>query len=136
MKWFHDMKIGTRLIAAFVVVGAITAIVGYMGIASMRKIADLAKEQYENQTLGIAYLKQADISLIHMDRAVKNVLLSTSQADREHYKTRMEADIASYNDNMEKARALIHTESGKAMLVKDDQAWSEYLESANQIVAL
>jgi methyl-accepting chemotaxis protein len=136
MKWFYDMKIGTRIMAAFIILGAITAVVGYMGISSMSKIAGLAKEQYENQTLGIAYLKQADISLIHMDRAVKNVLLSTSQADREHYKTRMEADIASYNDNMEKARALIHTESGKAMLVKDDQAWSEYLESANQIVAL
>jgi len=136
MKWFYDMKIGTRLIAAFVIVGAITAIVGYMGITRLSEVAGLAKEQYGNQTLGIAYLKQADISLIHMDRAVKNILLATSDADREQYKSRMQVDIAAYNDNMEKARALIHTDSGKAMLAKDDQAWSEYLESANQIVAL
>ena len=42
MKWFYDMKIGARLITAFVIVGAITAIVGYMGINSMGNIAELA----------------------------------------------------------------------------------------------
>jgi methyl-accepting chemotaxis protein len=136
MKWFYDMKIGTRLVAAFIVVGAITAVVGYMGIARMSEIADLSKQQYENQTLGIAYLKQADISLIHMDRAVKNILLSTTQADREHYKGRMEVDIANFNTNMEKARPLIKTEKGLAMLAEDDRAWAEYQESQHQIVEL
>jgi methyl-accepting chemotaxis protein len=42
MKWFYDMKIGTKLIAAFVVTGVITAIVGVLGISGMGKIADLA----------------------------------------------------------------------------------------------
>ena len=64
MKWFYDMKIGARLITAFVIVGAITAIVGYMGINSMGNIAELAASSYANQTLGIAYIKQADVDLI------------------------------------------------------------------------
>lgn len=38
MSWYKDMKIGTKLMAAFVIVGAITAIVGFVGIHSMGKI--------------------------------------------------------------------------------------------------
>jgi methyl-accepting chemotaxis protein len=136
MKWFYDMKIGTRLLTAFIIVGAITAVIGYMSIASLGKIAELSKAMYENQTLGIAYLKQADISLIHMDRDEKNVLLSTTLSDREHYKSRMEADVTAVNNNLDKARPLIRTEKGMGMLAKDDQAWKEYQGTADQIVAL
>jgi methyl-accepting chemotaxis protein len=136
MKWFYDMKIGTRLIAAFVVVGAITAVVGYMGITSMSKIAGLAKEQYENQTLGIAYLKQADISLIHVDRAVKDLLLSNTEADREKFKTRVEQYAAAYNDSIERARPLIRTPQGMQMLAKDDKAWADYQATVSQIIEL
>jgi methyl-accepting chemotaxis protein len=102
MNWYYDMKIGTKLIAAFILVGAITAVVGYMGIRNMSQLADLAAQSYAKETLGIADLKQADIDLIHLDRAVKNVLLSNTQADREHYKGRMEADIANITGELER----------------------------------
>lgn len=136
MKWFYDMKIGTRLLMAFIIVGAITALIGYLGITSMSKIADLSRAAYEHQTLGIAYLKQADISLIHVDRDVKNLLLAGTAEDLEHYKSRMEVDIAAFNENLEKARPLIRTGQGIEMLEKDDQTWKEYLETARKIVDL
>ena len=136
MKWFYDMKIGTRLIAAFIIVGAITAAVGCMGVASLGKIAELSKAMYENQTLGIAYLKQAEISLIHMDRDEKNLLLATNLGDREHYKARIESDKALVSENLDKAKPLIRTEKGMALLEKDDQAWREYQQTADQIGAL
>jgi len=136
MNWYYDMKIGTKLIAAFILVGAITAVVGYMGIRNMSQLADLAAQSYAKETLGIADLKQADIDLIHLDRAVKNVLLSNTQADREHYKGRMEADIANITGELEKARPLIHSDEGKALLAKFDQARIEDQETADQVVAL
>ena len=136
MSWYYNMKIGPKLIAAFVVVGAITAIVGTMGIRSMGRLADLSASMYNNETLGIAHLNQANIDLIHMDRAVKNVLLSSTQADREHYKSRMEVDIANINGELEKASPLIHSDEGKALLAKFDPAWKEDQETAGQVVAL
>ena len=53
MKWFYDMKIGNRLLAAFIIVAAITAIVGYTGFANLSKIAGLASESYTRETLGV-----------------------------------------------------------------------------------
>jgi methyl-accepting chemotaxis protein len=136
MKWFYDMKIGPRLISAFVIVGAITAIVGYMGIRNMGKLADLSASMYANETLGIAHLNKANIDLIHMDRAVKNLLLASTQEDRDHYKERVEADITSINAELEKASPLIHSDEGKALLAKFDPIWREDQETTNQVVAL
>jgi methyl-accepting chemotaxis protein len=136
MNWFNDMKIGKKLIGAFILVGAITAVVGYMGISNMGKIADLAASMYANQTLGISYLKQADIELIHMDRAEKNLLLASTAADRDHYKGRIEVDIALVNGYLEKARPLAHSDKGKELLAKFDLVWKDYQEVAGQVISL
>jgi methyl-accepting chemotaxis protein len=136
MKWFYDMKIGPKLIGAFIIVGAITAIVGYMGIRNMGQLADLSASMYANEALGIDHLNKANIELIHMDRAVKNLLLATTQEDREHYKGRVEANIANINDELEKASPLIHSDEGKALLAKFDPIWREDQETTNQVIAL
>jgi methyl-accepting chemotaxis protein len=136
MNWYSNVKIGTKLIVAFIVVGAITAIVGTMGMRSMGELADLAATSYSKETLGVSHLKQANIQLIHMDRAVKNVLISSTQADREHYKSRMEANVANINAEIEKARPLIRTDEGKALLAKFEQVFKEDQETSNQVVAM
>lgn len=71
MKWFYDMKIGTKLMAAFMMVGMITAGVGFMAIRSLGRIADLAASSYANETVGIACIKEADVDLIYVGRARK-----------------------------------------------------------------
>jgi methyl-accepting chemotaxis protein len=136
MKWFYDMKIGAKLIGAFIIVGAITAIVGYMGIRSMGEIAELAASSYANETLGLAYLKQADVEIVHMARAEKNLLLSNTPEERAKYKGAIETFSAKVDESLEKAKPLIHTDEGKELLTKFDQAWRERQEVVNQIVAL
>ncbi|MGA2649794.1 MAG: methyl-accepting chemotaxis protein [Terracidiphilus sp.] len=134
MKWFYDMKIGVKLIGAFIIVGAITAIVGFVGVRSMGKIADMAASSYANETLGLAYLKQADVEMVHAARAEKNLLLSSSPEERDKYKRSIGDFEAKVNDFIGKARPLIHTAEAKELLAKFDQAWSERQDVVNQIV--
>ena len=83
MKWFYDMKISIRLLAAFIVVGVITAVVGYLGIVNLSKIAEGSKASFEQETMGIVYTKQAGLDLIEVDRSAKNLLLASTQAERD-----------------------------------------------------
>jgi len=136
MKWFEDMKIGTKLILAFVLVSAIAAFVGYMGIRNMGKIADMASDSYQKETMGISHLKEANIDLLYISRGEKNILLAASAEQRNAAKTEIDANIAKLDANMEKARALIHTDEGKAALAKFDQAWKERLDILHQVIAL
>jgi methyl-accepting chemotaxis protein len=136
MKWFYDMKIGTKLLAAFIIVGAITAIIGYRGIAGLGKIAELSKASYEQETLGIAYLKQACIDIVSLDRAAKNVLLSNTSDEREQNKAQVDAFSGLVGDDLEKAKPLIHSDKGKEQLAQVEQAWKESQESTTQVLSL
>jgi methyl-accepting chemotaxis protein len=136
MKWFYDMKIGSRLLAALIFLGVITAVVGYVSIASLGKIADSSKASYEKETLGVAYVKQANIDLIEVDRAAKNVLLSNTSEEREQYKAQADAYTGLVTDDLEKAKPLIHNDKGMDLLKQTEQAWKESQESTSQVVAL
>lgn len=134
MKWFYDLKIGIRLLAAFIIVGAITAAVGYMGVASLSKIADLSKKSYEQETLGIAYLKQANTDLVEVDRAAKNVMLSNTSDERDQYKAQVDAYTGLVNEDLEKAKPLLHTDKGQQLLKQAEQAWKDSQESTGNVV--
>jgi methyl-accepting chemotaxis protein len=136
MKWFNDMKIGVKLIGAFILVGVITAIVGYVGIHNMSKIDQLAGKLYDEETLGIVYLKQANVDLLSMARAEKNMLLSSTPEEREKYKNDIQTSRAKVDENLDKARPLIHSDSSKELLAKVEQAWKERQEAVEQVVSV
>jgi len=136
MKWFYDMKIGNRLLGALIFGGCITAAVGVVSVSRLAKVADLSKASYEKETLGIAYLKQANIDLIEVDRAAKNVMLSNSSEEREQYKAQVDAYIGLVTEDLEKAKPLMTTDKGKEQLTQAEQAWKDSQQSTSQVVSL
>jgi len=136
MKSVRDMKIGTRLLAAFIIVGAITAFIGYMGISNMGKLADSNDAAYKSETLGVGYLKQASVDLVEVDRAAKNLMLASNADEREQYKAAIEAYEGLVDEDLNKATATVHTDKGKALLKQAQDAWKESRESTDKEVAL
>ncbi|MES2221005.1 MAG: methyl-accepting chemotaxis protein [Acidobacteriota bacterium] len=136
MQWFTDLKITTRLIAAFVIVGAITAVVGFMGISNMSKMSKMADTMYQQDTLGISYIKDANVDLIYIGRAEKNLLLSSTPEKRANYKQAIDAAEVKLNSNIEKAKSIVSTDQGKNLMEKYDQAWRERKDVLDQTVAL
>ena len=136
MNWYRDLKIGAKLMAAFVVVGAITALVGYIGIRNMAAIADMADSMYAQETVGLGYIKEANVDLIYTARAEKNLLLATTKEEQSKYRTNLESAEAKLDDNLAKAKPLIHTDEGKEKIAQFESAWKDRQEVLNQIVEL
>ncbi len=136
MKRINDLKIGIRLLAAFIIVGIITGVVGYMGVANLSKSAQAAKDSYETNTVGVAFVKQANIDLVEVDRAAKNVLLSNTTEEREQYKAQLEAYTGLVDEDLAKAKPLIHSDKGKQLLAQVEQAWKDSQASTSQVVTL
>ena len=136
MKWFYNMKIGTRLVGAFIFGGAITTALGCLGIASLSRMAELARTSHDAEAIGISYLKQADIDVTHSVWAEENLLLSSTAESREKAKASFTESEAQVNRDIEKARPLIQTEKGKGLLARFDQAWKERQAIADRIVSL
>ena len=136
MKWFYDLKVATKLVTAFVIVSAITAVVGYMGIARMGTINDMADQMYLKELLGVSYIKEANIDLIYAARAEKNFLLAMSPQERSTYLDTYNKNIALLEENLEKARPLFYTEKGKELVAKATEASEAWKKISRQVMDL
>jgi methyl-accepting chemotaxis protein len=136
MQWFYDMRVGKKLILSFLIMACLTALVGYLGINNMGTINDLAESMYAKELIALSEIKDANISLVYIDRASKNMLLASSLEERAKYVERIEKYKKEYLDSYEKAKPLFWTEKGKAGIAKLSKAWDEYIPVLAKLIEL
>jgi methyl-accepting chemotaxis protein len=133
---FNRMKVGTRLIAGFLLLTLLGAIVASVGIFNMSRINDSNDTLYQRELLGISYVKEANINLIYVGRALRNVLLASSDKDRDAARANVETARKQLNMNLDKARPLFYTEAGKRMFAELDQRVRNYESHIEQATKL
>jgi methyl-accepting chemotaxis protein len=132
---FGNLKIGVRLIAGFMLVAAISIVVGAIGISSSGKINDLAVAMYEQDLLGISYIKEANINLIYVGRGRANFLLANSEQERKLRLAIIDKSRAGLTDNLLKSRPLIIGARAKELFDKVDKAAQDYLADTQAALA-
>lgn len=93
MQWFANLAIGRKLALGFGLLTALMCAVGAQGIRTAGKIDTLVLQMHEQHALPALQLKEANVQLLRISRAVRNALLdddATAIAKRA-------ADIATYD---------------------------------------
>ena len=132
------MKIGVRLIAGFVLVAAISAVVGLIGISNASKINDMADNMYARELQGLSYIKEANIDLIYQARAIRNYLLAQSlpSVDPAPYLDALMKARELTRANLDKARPLFYTEAGKQKFADLEASYKVYQEAQDKTIAM
>lgn len=133
---FSNIKIGVRLIAGFILVAAVSILVGFVGISNASKINDMADAMYEKELMGLSYIKEANISLIYIGRARGNYLLATSPQERQTHLDSIKKNTAKLIDNVEKAKPLFHSVKAKELLVTYTKLWDEFEKDMQAAITL
>jgi methyl-accepting chemotaxis protein len=136
MRWFQSLRIEVKFLTAFVVVSAIAAIVGLVGIKNMAVIDERANLMYERELLGLSHAKEANINLLYIARAERNLLLASSEEERQKLNERLGKYESMYRENMSKAEQLFVSRKGKELLEGVNRAWDEYRSSHKQVIGL
>lgn len=136
MKWFTNLKIGTKLVSAFLIMSVITAGTGYMGLTRMSSINDMANQLYQRELLGLSCIKEANIQLINLGRAEKNLLLTTNEEVRTRTKRNWDESRKKVINNIEQAQEFFVLDEGKQLLNRVSEAWREYDKVHTEIVEL
>jgi len=123
---FNQMKVGTRLIAGFLVLSLLGAIVAAIGIVNMSRINDRTSDLYQKELLGISYVKEANINLIYIGRGLRNVLLAASDKDRQAAMANVDTARSQLRMNLDKARPLFYSDKGKQMFSEVDAGVRDY----------
>ncbi|WP_242394317.1 methyl-accepting chemotaxis protein [Anaeromyxobacter oryzisoli] len=133
MTWLNNLKVRTRLLAVFLFMAAITAVVGITGIENMATMSGLSGDMYEREVLGLSYVKEADIQISALVRAEKNLLLASSEAQRREFLERHDACERKVLAAFESAAPLIRSQEGKDALARARSAWDAYLPISKKV---
>nr|WP_314545324.1 methyl-accepting chemotaxis protein [uncultured Massilia sp.] len=133
---FQQMKVGTRLILGFLAIALLGTIVAGIGIVSMDQMNDRAKRLYQNELLGLSYTKEANINLIYIGRALRGVMLASTDEQRQ----KTVANLANYQkmmrDNLDRARPLFTTDEGKRAFAELDTQLRSYDNDVAELLKL
>ncbi|MAL99364.1 methyl-accepting chemotaxis protein [Hydrocarboniclastica marina] len=136
MSWFKNLKIGTKLLAAFLVLSAITALVGYVGIHNMGQINEQADALYEKELLGVSYLKEANVNVIYGSRSMRNMLLASTQKDRQESIDNARRYAKQELEYLAQAEALIENPEAERLLAQYKIASAEYAGHRDRLIGM
>lgn len=136
MQFVRNMKIGIRLTAGFLVVVALTAIIGFIGIRNLEQVNSLSDRMYELDVTGLSTLQEANIQLIIAGRSMRHSLLSTSQAAREQSANQTKAALEKTRALISTARASFITKEGLAQVDQLEAPLKDYENLVQQVLTL
>lgn len=93
MQWFSNLPIGRKLALGFGAVAVLLIVVGYEGIATARRINGLMSDMQVAHAMPALHLKEANVQVLRISRAVRNALLDDDAATVE----KRAADIKVYD---------------------------------------
>jgi len=133
---FKHSTVRARLLAGFLAVAILGAIVAAIGIVNMGKMNAQAERAYAEDLLGISASKEANINLIYVGRAMRNVLLATTPAEAAKYQGTAEDARKTLTAELNKARPLFHSANAKRLLAEIDQGLADYDAGRAQLMRL
>ena len=131
-----NLKIGPRLIAAFMVLVLISIVIGAVGLYSAGRIDAKANDMYHKELMGLSHIKEANIKLIAIGRARSNFLLATSEAEREKHLQSIKKNSSGALDSVEKAQPLFVSDRAKEIFSQVGKTWAEYDAEMQHALAL
>ena len=131
-----NLKIGLRLILAFILVAGASAVVGLVGIHTASRINEMSDRMYDTELLGLSLIKEANIDLIYVGRARSNFMLATTAEERAKQLDTVQKSMVMMKDNIAKAKPLFVTEKGQQLIKSVSASTEEYEKEIQTLLDL
>jgi methyl-accepting chemotaxis protein len=105
MKWFNNLKIGTKLIGGFGLIAMIAGVIGFTGITNIMKINKNDTELYERMTIPISQMGEISNAFERVRVDLAKVLIVSGIQEKEKYEAHIQelsATISRVNGEFEK----------------------------------
>ncbi|MFM0060215.1 methyl-accepting chemotaxis protein [Paraburkholderia phytofirmans] len=128
-----NMKLGAKLISAFILVSVISAIVSVIGVHSMGQISANADATYRMDLVGLNQIQQANADVLRVGTYLRNAILAATAEQRTASLAQAEKALASAREHLNQARPLVYTDKGKATFADLDQGWHDYIQAFDEM---
>jgi signal transduction histidine kinase/CheY-like chemotaxis protein len=136
MKWLQGIKLSTRLIASFVVICGITALLGVFALNRIASVYQTAREVQLRRLPSSQVLSMMDGELAKFRMAELQHVLSTTAGQRKWYEIEMGNLLVSLQHNQTVYERLIDSPSELEIYQKFRTNWDHYCDQHTLALAL
>jgi len=137
MQWFHQLRVMTKLVGSFLIVAAIGAIIGGLGIFHMGRISAATESLYNQEVLALKGVQEANIHLVYASRAQLGLQSASSIGERNTGKKDIAAALQGIEDRMAEVKPLLEDEAkGQALYQQYAAKMPQLKQRMNDFVAL
>ncbi len=136
MKMFGNFKIGTRLIAGFLVVVALTVTVGMLGLRNLEQVNELSDQMYEREMIALNNIQSANVQLIYVGRGLRSSMLATSLEERDFAIRQTRDAIKKMYEYIELTRPSFVSAEGIAQFEALSEPMAAYVRTVEQLLKL
>jgi methyl-accepting chemotaxis protein len=133
---FKNLSLGSKLIAAFILVAAICGIVGAVGIRNIHKIDDASAKMYTAMTIPLHEIGEVSTHFQRMRSNIYELLLATTPEARETQKKNIEERRKSIDENAASFEKTLFSEEGKAAFKELREGQAAFRSVVDKVVAL
>lgn len=126
MKWYKNFRIAAKLIAGFLLVAIIAAVVGIVGLKSIFEINDGSKQLYNENTLGIAYSGDASSNFQRLRYNALKLSVMETEEEEEKCISNMEELIVVIDNLLEKYSSTIVLDEDRLLFDNVMAEWKEF----------
>jgi methyl-accepting chemotaxis protein len=119
----------------FIVVVALTAVIGVIGIRNLDQVDQLSDRMYDVDIQGLTALQNANIQLVTAGRAVRQSLLAITREGRDLAAADARNALEKTRDLLEQAKGYHLTAQGKADIEHIAARLQDYANAANLVLA-
>jgi len=111
MKWFYNLKIGTKLMSGFIIMALIAATIGVVGILNLQTIDKADTAMYEEDAVGLSYIGKAvlDFEVLRAN----TINLGMNGKNKNDYTSQIQEAYKSLNDNLTKYEKTIAADDNR-----------------------
>lgn len=126
MKWFKNLKIGSKLLISFVMVAVITLIVGYTGYSGIAEISENQNTLYLDRLIPIRDLGYANEALLTASIEMIQALGTTDLNERKAYVDSIRVETKKVDELVDAYSKTVLVKAEEETLPKFLSAWNEY----------
>lgn len=136
MKWLKNIKIGTKLIAGFIIVAFIAGIVGFIGIVKINETNKNYSDLYKNYGVSIGDIADVSTSYQRMRINLINIILDKDGTSNNNYVDKVRTYDKEIQDSLLEFEKSIQTDAGRQELSNLKVLLDKYNDIKENIISL
>jgi len=136
MKWFKDMKIGSKLQCGFAAAAAIAGLIGWVGYSGMNDLRKGSASIYYDGLVPIRDLGYANAAFLIARTEIRSAFVTKDRAKRKEYFATVAAEAKNVDGYIEAYRKSVLSPAERDILPKFIKALTEYRAIRARIIDL